>query len=619
MDKDVKKLLELIQNNNVEGFFIQVGRKYDESEFKNIPEKDIIDMIVKYIQDRMNSDDVKKCIEKRYELVINDEFILCCFIIATNDPKYIKKCIEEREITKKILVVNLIKALGPEGIEKYLSEPNKLYELGINAYNITDLIISLGQEGIERYLSEMSKLDELGLDNEYDITELIKALGPEGIEKYLSEPSKLAELGLKASYIAELIEALGTEGIERYLSEPSKLDELGLKKDDKVWLIRVSGINENINNIPLVYNLGLDHTVFEEDIIYDNLDVFLEYEGYSDKKDVLIRMYKKNNEVIKCDFKILEDRFLKTIGEDRINMISCFPYIVEQTLKLNENQLVTVGKVLDLYQKENQTDEWTNLYDEILKHIAEYDDLINSIDFEKLTEKDIKVLMKILPDENVYKLNDFSQLDEYETKQREKCIEMIQSDDIRLKIEAIFLDKFGISTITAKEILKKYGKDIDEIENNDLKYLIKSMEAIISISDIKILEAIWEEVNPSERFERFTVERCLKSEYANLYVRDLFQVKDAKLIEGFGEDIYELPEDENGNIKEFNMIITSIAPFVLNVPENFCEDWNRPSIASQHFCTNYIRRDMLGRAPMPYLYYGFSRFGQGWLNAFRKL
>jgi hypothetical protein len=134
MENDVKKILELMESgDNSEVFFKQLVRKYDGSELNDLDEEDIIDMIAKYIQDRMNSDDVKKCIEKCYELGIDDKFILYCFI----------------------------RALGPDGIERYLSELSKLDELGVWQSLITDLIEALGSEGIERYLSEPSKLDEL--------------------------------------------------------------------------------------------------------------------------------------------------------------------------------------------------------------------------------------------------------------------------------------------------------------------------------------------------------------------------------------------------------------------------------------------------------------------------
>ncbi len=66
------------------------------------------------------------------------------------------------------------------------------------------------------------------------------------------------------------------------------------------------------------------------------------------------------------------------------------------------------------------------------------------------------------------------------------------------------------------------------------------------------------------------------------------------------EDMYEAGVN-------FSMIVTSVGAYVNNTPENYMNDWNRASLASNHFCASFIRNDMLGTAPVPHFLYGFTK------------
>ena len=54
------------------------------------------------------------------------------------------------------------------------------------------------------------------------------------------------------------------------------------------------------------------------------------------------------------------------------------------------------------------------------------------------------------------------------------------------------------------------------------------------------------------------------------------------------------------------MLVTSVAAYHNNHPEDYEKDWNRNAISSQGFCASYIRNDMLGTAPIPHICYGFN-------------
>ena len=56
---------------------------------------------------------------------------------------------------------------------------------------------------------------------------------------------------------------------------------------------------------------------------------------------------------------------------------------------------------------------------------------------------------------------------------------------------------------------------------------------------------------------------------------------------------------------DFKILMTAVGAFSGVNPENYKEDWNRPALASQHFCASYIRNDMIRTAPIKNVCYGF--------------
>ena len=259
---------------------------------------------------------------------------------------------------------------------------------------------------------------------------------------------------------------------------------------------------------------------------------------------------------------------------------------------------------LQFYEFENDTEEWTPICARMLEHIDGYDKLIESIgDVDSLNITDIVKLTNVLIENNYFNISNMEEVRNFEDIKNERCKGAFDYGDIERKINAIFLSKFGQDCSESLNLIEKYGTDIDSIENEDLKCYIKSMKVILEIKDEEILEEIFDNIEPVKDINPILMERRLKNEYGKLYNKDLFSMEDAVPVEKLGENIYEIPIDEIDNIKKFNMIITSVAPFCYNNPENFYKDWNRPSIGSQHFCASYIRRNMLGTASIPHLCY----------------
>ena len=516
-------------------------------------------------------------------------------------PYDIKKIIEETENIEKYLTTGNVQKWGLDSyditelivktgnIENYLTRD--INELGLNSYDICRLISITGN--IEKYLTT-GNVQKWGL-NSYDITELIVKTGK--VEDYLTE-DKIQELGLNSPNICRLISITGN--IEKYLTT-GNVQKWGLNSKEVLNLITN---NLNDSNIHLIYDLGFNHTNIEScEILHKNLDYILKKEKQTEKKEIIKKLYEKNNDIVKVKFEILDNKYLQTLGEDKINQISCYPEQVDDILTLNEKELRLLGRCLDLYEGE----DWTPLCKRILGNIGTYTKLLETIDnIDEMQSEDIEDLTTVLLHENYLDIECIEDVKNFESIKQKKCIEMFKSGDIDDKINAICISKFGQPKSEIVQFIEKYADGIDYIEDEDLQCYIKSVVEVLSIEDTEILNNIFKNVEPVKNVNSIAMERNLKNEYGKLYNKGLFTIDQAQKCENLGDNIYEVPVDENGNIANFNMIITSIAPFVANSPDNFCKDWNRPALASQHFCANYIRRDMLGRAPMPHLCYGFS-------------
>ena len=555
----------------------------------------------------LNSSDIIKLIEKtgKIETYLTKEKIQELGLDSSDIIKLIEKTgkIETYLTKEKIQELGLHSSdiselIGKTGkIEKYLTK-EKIQEWELDTMDICAAIQKTGK--VEKYLTK-ENVTKWGLSST-DIYCLIVAIGKE--REYLTSGKKLVELGVDPWEICKLIEETGAT--ETYLTKEN-VKKWGLQSTNYVWYLIKDKINDgNINH--WIYDLGLNHTNIRDcEFLYRNLDYILEKENQTERKEIIKKLYKTNKDIVKAKFEILDNKYLQTLGEDKINQISCYQEYVDKILTLNETELKLLRRCLDFYEKNNKTEEWTPLCERILKNIGTYSKLLETIEnIDEMHSKDIEDLTIILLQDNYLDIECIEDVKNFEIIKQKKCMEMFKTGDTEDKINAICISKFGQPKSEIEEFIKKYADGIEYIEDEDLQYYIKSIVEILSIRDIEILNQIFENVEPVKSVNSIAMERNLKNEYGKLYNKELFSIDQAQKCEELGDNIYEVPTDENGNVANFSMIITSIAPFFENNPENFYEDWNRSSIFSQHFCTNYIRRDMLGRARMPHLCYGFS-------------
>ena len=388
-------------------------------------------------------------------------------------------------------------------------------------------------------------------------------------------------LGIKDDRVADLIKTVEEK-------EPGFIIEC-IKNKEK-WKFDYSIIN------PLKRTL-------ETEYIKENSEVFLKAYGLeekdiSSKAEILEQMYEINDEVYqKLDFRLLDNKYLKLLGEDKINQISCYPEVQELVLKLNEKNLKAWAKCIDTYIHNNDSEEWTVIAKEILDNISngQYNDLIENID--NLDNADINKLIKVLQAKNVFGIKCEKDLENFELIKLQKCDKLIQSSKIGDKKLAVLEKLFGTDDGYAKSLLRRYGQGIDSLPESEAKNFIKSIQMLVNCQSGEILEQIYNECEETVFIDKVGIEKALKKEYAKLYNAGLFKIENAVPI---GENMYSAGTD-------FKMIITSLGAYSGEKRQsNYKNDWNRPKINTQHLCASYIRQDMMGTAIIKDICYGFD-------------
>lgn len=606
---------------------------------------------VELIQSTNDIEYIKKCIQsKELELESWDKVNL---IKTTGDVEYIKKCVldESLEITrdKRIELIQSTKdieyirrciqdeQLGLVGFEKarlikstndieFIKKCIRDEGLELKGWDKTELIKSTND--IE-FIKECIRDKELGLEG-WDKTELIKTTND---TEFIKSCIKDNELGLEGSNKVELIKSIhDTEFIDKCIRD----EKLNLETEHKVDLIKFTQdseyIKKCINDETLEFDeyqkasilLGLnDNDKFEiikgienqrEEIArnvrrlggFDNqtleekIELILQWENVQnpeEKLKVLLRLKEKNQEILqKMDFKILDEKYLTTLGEEKINFISNFPDIQDKILQLEQNELNAYTKIIESYEKEDKNG-WRYLTINILDNISSYSNIIGEID--SFTQNDIGTLMLVMQNKNSFGLENLEDLRNYKEIKQNRCDEWInKSGNITRKKEALLYKLFGQDINYTEKILRRYGQDAESIENQDLKSYILALKEIMKVPDNETIEKIYQEV-PEIEFDdvnKILIEKSIANEYEKLYNNGLLKVEGLEAIE---ENVYDAGT-------EFNILMTSIGAYHHADINNYNEDWNRPSLSSPHICCSYIRNDMIGTAPVHNICYGFS-------------
>lgn len=567
-----EKIRDLLDRNGIEYVEMPDGISFSSEEIK----KQIINFL------KQNRDYIKTMDKKTLiRLILNLPDIV--------DKQYLKNIVENstKYDLKPYEIEKLVRSINDSSYTKKVIERREEY--GIGGYFLVNLIASVGEISYTKYIIE--NWEQYGLNNDDIIYLVLQINDLNYVTEIIINRKKyglidyrildlLAEID-DPDYIQEII-----ENNEKYRLKSEVVAELIASQSEEEIIELLEEVDKEIVK-------AYRQEYADPQFIREYLEDFIEFEKSNVDIGLLVEMFKKNEDILKSDFSILDDRYINILGKDIINQISSYKEVVDRILKLNDNQLWFVRGAINAYLEQTNGEEWTSLLSRLLENIDEYKELLNNLD----KNIDINRLIAILIHKNEFRITTIEDVENFHEIKRKKSEELIRKNTVREKQRGVLLKIFGQSIDETERMVEKYGEDIDEIRDDDVKAYIKSLQEILMTTDFEKLEEIFYKVEELEMVNPLLMERLLKTEYWKLYNDGLFKIKDGKKLQ---ENIYSARTD-------FNMIITSIAAYFTKYIENYKDDWNRPSMGSQYFCTSYIRNDMLGHPPIPHVCYGFER------------
>lgn len=291
------------------------------------------------------------------------------------------------------------------------------------------------------------------------------------------------------------------------------------------------------------------------------------------------------------------------IGKEKAKLLFCNPEFKNTMLNLNDNQLNIISKCIKHYERSDKNSDWIDAFLNIWLYLEDYSELME--DIGRSDDVDIAKLTKILQNENTFNIQCKNDLINFEQIKREQCDKWMKGD-LNDKKKAVLYKIFGQSMEYTKTIIDKFGQDIENIDDGDEKDYVRSLIEIMKLQDGDVLSEIYENVNEIELLDKALMQTNLRKAYSKKFNEGLLDTNNLKQIdaENLEEQLKGFEVYDAGT--NFNILMTSVAPFYDNSPEDFYKDWNRAEIGSRYFCTNYIRNDMLGMIPIKHLAYGFN-------------
>lgn len=654
------------------GIISKIGELIETEEYKDY---------INYIKDCINDKEIKLDSNDKIGLILNIE----------NYEKenyrdyidYLKECIGNTnlklEANGKAKIIKEIldhtdNENEKEDIDFITNCMKKDNDIGLRNLDKTDLIyiaqnnknISIDEKTLDEWKNILKEIleSESSVENEnYYMVKLqaildIKKCIKKGDENSLKEYNKL-----KNDYKEELKSDIQKQNVD---------EEENLEKMFYLRGIAILDEEENLeeyNELVLNYadegkfDLGTARKdgLFTNEYVNENLVMFLQKEGLITKETEEEKIKQKTNmykDILKInenlgttiDFRMLDDKFME-FGLEKLGRITAYPELQEQIINFSEKE--NSWPIMKYIM--NNSDNWVMEIDQLSRNMEIIQELIENVPGTEIENPIIaRNLTNIaMSNENYFDITNMEEVKNFADIKKQKCLDILDGKP-RVEMSGKFYNMskkeqlcfamleltYGIDLEQATNIVKKYGKDIDELtgeanaklegrkyeeltedEKDDLRCqtMIKNLKMIIEDDDIESLYQInKDEIRNFSQEEREGINVsavAMESKCIHMYERmydkimykpQLDEKKDCEIyVDSNGKkheiDIYEINSD-------FNMFVRAEGAYNNDwkEPENFLEAVNRPNIECHGNCKSYIGQNSLSLARSNGPTYGYT-------------
>ena len=360
-------------------------------------------------------------------------------------------------------------------------------------------------------------------------------------------------------------------------------------------------------------------------------------------------LYEKNHSICKeidinflCDNDIFED-----YDEEKILRMTNYPRVQSFMVHTYENPVM---RKLTEYLINND-ENWVISIDRLMQNERYYSTLISAIEYKdsEFSEEFLQQLTAVLMDKNDYfgvidediKVNwmnyitnkDLSSVNNYFDKRNKICLSILNGnlEEIDPKILAKIQDsvvhnkgdlhkfalleyKFGIDLEEAKRLVKRYGKDSQEMPESELKDYLIVLRDIVECDNIEeVIELAIQENTLDVPWKGFpdarNVEGRIINFFADLYNETFYNPLDEKNKKDKNSEkaLYYINKEDGTQEKceidiytvhdDFNMSVRVEGAYAkFEEPSDFKEYYNLPNLLCHGNCQSYIGNDLIATA-----------------------
>ena len=333
----------------------------------------------------------------------------------------------------------------------------------------------------------------------------------------------------------------------------------------------------------------------------------IESKDFYERSKWLLEYHEKNNNVfntflatsLKTNiFSLNKEHFERFINDVEVQM---------SVAKLNDKELIVLSRILNIYSYKEY--DIALMIVNVINNMGNYQELVNSLDIENISEQDLRKLVGVLQlPNNQYQIININSLRNYDTLKKQYLVNnnsngLISSKDNLLKV------LFNIDLKEAKYINYKYCYDnndnsmLENLKNSELPQQIHNylvlINRIVECDNQAELSDLYNNLNNAEVYGlEIPFEPYLRAQYTQLYSQSLYRIDERNQVYGPKDSISNEINYNGKNIQvcipraNFNFFVHCVGSCSLAsdvTDTNYRNDWlDRPQLQDHFVACSYI-------------------------------
>ena len=332
----------------------------------------------------------------------------------------------------------------------------------------------------------------------------------------------------------------------------------------------------------------------------------IEPKDFYERSKWLLEYHEKNNNVfntflatsLKTNiFNLNKEHFERFINDVEVQM---------SVAKLNDKELIVLSRILNTYSYKEY--DIAPMIVNVINNIGNYQELVNTLDIENISEQDLRKLVSVLQlPNNQYQISDINSLQNYDILKKQYFINNYSNGLIANK-DDLLKALFNIDLKEAKYINYKYCYDndnnsmIENIRNSELPQqtydYLALINKIVECASKDELSTLYNSLNNNIYNLEIPFESYLRAQYTQLYSQSLYRIDERNQIYGPKDSISNEINYNGKNIQvcipraNFNFFVHCVGSCSLAsdvTDTNYRNDWlDRPQLQDHFVACSYI-------------------------------